>query len=116
MSTTTATKIETRTWTGRTGIVRHYITNLGQIVGKDYDLPRSISAWINPDGTWEYKGFNNSSWLNMIDAAVKAHLAGTPETDVPAVRPARTSTMPTTASGADFADWLTRAMDSEDGI
>ena len=72
---------------------------------------------INEDGTWQAENINNSDWTSRIDAAVKAHLAGQADetvTATPAARPAHTRTMPTDPDA--FAEWLTRAMDSEDGI
>lgn len=69
-----STAIETKTWTGRNGTVRHYITNLAEVTGKwQFAEKRNLAAWINEDGTVGYEGFNNGAWLTLIEDAVKAH-------------------------------------------
>lgn len=85
----TTTAVITKTWTGRTGEVRHYVQNAGAIVQAMYDrdgyeLPRrwredadAASVWIDEAGEVHCPAYVANTSREDLAAEIKAGLAQT---------------------------------------
>lgn len=68
-----------RTWVGRSGERRDYITNLSAVVGRPQDAPddRHRSVYVSDTGAIHMGPINNGEWYQAVRAAVDAHPPGT---------------------------------------